>query len=92
MLITPEEAEKLVELNAAIPFVVPSAAALSIVIVEPDVTALLSVNAPVIADDPPDDPVIESTPLLEITTVPPSETGEPETPIPLPAETVIAEF
>jgi hypothetical protein len=37
-------------------------------------------------------PIAEVTPLLLIVTVPPSETGDPLTPIPVPAETVIEEL
>ena len=82
---------KLVELNVAIPLVEAFAAALSIVIVPVAPLALLRVKAPVCAL-PPDAPVMERTPVLEIVTVPPKDTGEPETPIPEPLETVIDEF
>jgi hypothetical protein len=44
---TPETAEKLVELKAAMPLVAPSAAALSMVMVLPPVVALATVSAPV---------------------------------------------
>ena len=88
----PDAAEKFVELNAAIPLVDPSAAALSIVTAPPFVKALLNVTAPVNALDPRVEPVIEVTPELVIVIAPPSETGEPETLIPVPLFTVIDEF
>ncbi len=47
VLMTPDEAEKLVELKAAIPLVTPSAAALSIVTEPPEPEALFNVTAPV---------------------------------------------
>ena len=90
-LTTQQQQDQQSQLNAAIPFVVPSAAALSIVIVDPAVVELLSVNAPEIAD-PPVPPAIERTPVFEIVIAPPRETGEPDTPIPVPLLTVIVEF
>ena len=65
---------------------------MSIVIEEPDVSALLMVTAPVRAEDVPVPPVTERRPVLLIVTVPPRDTGEPETPIPEPFVTVIDEF
>lgn len=69
MLITPDAALKFVELKAAIPFVLPSAAASSIVIVLPVVVEFASVNAPEIAE-PPVPPAIERTPSFEIVIAP----------------------
>jgi len=85
VFITPEEAEKLVELNAAIPLVVPSAAALSMVRELPDVRELLMVKAPVIAEDPPVEPVRDKTPVLVIVTAPVA----PDTLIPVPATLLV---
>lgn len=58
MFITPDEAEKLVELKAAMPLVVPSAAALFIVSVDPELVVSDIVSAPdkeskVVTTDPP---------------------------------------
>ncbi len=60
VLITPDEAEKLVALKAAIPLVEPSAAASLMVMVEPPPVALAIDNTP-------------DKPLSEVTPTPPAE-------------------
>ena len=78
MFTAPEETEKFVELNDAIPFAVVDAS--SIVIVVPLVPELANVNAPVIAE-PLVPPITERTPVFVIVTAPVA----PLTEIPVPA-------
>jgi hypothetical protein len=110
----PEDTEKLVALNEAIPLA--AVVASSMVMVAPEVWAFARVKAPVIALPPvppttlntpvlvivtapvpwlseiPVPATFEVTPVLERVSVPPKDTGEPDTPRPVPPETVILEF